>query len=128
MPIAGHLKKNKKITPENIPAATQLFTPHWIVRYLVAKERPLQLIHLAVGDAWTVEDALIRGLRRKDVRKLVAQRKALSSIFQSENSAPMDQDKAMALAKECLLIRADQWREMAEINLVDLEEGLPTMK
>lgn len=29
------LKYNKKITPENIPAATQLFTPHWIVRYLV---------------------------------------------------------------------------------------------
>lgn len=29
------LKENQKITPENIPAATQLFTPHWIVRYLV---------------------------------------------------------------------------------------------
>lgn len=29
------LKKNKKITPENIPAATQLFTPHWIVKYLI---------------------------------------------------------------------------------------------
>lgn len=29
------LKKNQKITPGNIPAATQLFTPHWIVRYLV---------------------------------------------------------------------------------------------
>jgi len=29
------LKKNQKITPENIPAATQLFTPHWIVRYLI---------------------------------------------------------------------------------------------
>jgi len=29
------LKTNQKITPENIPAATQLFTPHWIVRYLV---------------------------------------------------------------------------------------------
>ncbi len=29
------LKKNIKITPQNIPAATQLFTPHWIVRYLV---------------------------------------------------------------------------------------------
>jgi len=28
------LKKNKKVTPDNIPAATQLFTPHWIVRYL----------------------------------------------------------------------------------------------
>jgi hypothetical protein len=31
----GLKKKNKKITPENIPAATQLFTPHWIVKYLV---------------------------------------------------------------------------------------------
>lgn len=29
------LKTNQKIGPENIPAATQLFTPHWIVRYLV---------------------------------------------------------------------------------------------
>lgn len=28
-------KKKQKVTPENIPAATQLFTPHWIVRYLV---------------------------------------------------------------------------------------------
>jgi hypothetical protein len=33
--IFAGLKKNQKITPENIPAATQLFTPHWIVRYLV---------------------------------------------------------------------------------------------
>lgn len=29
------LKKNKKVTPDNIPAATQLFTPHWIVKYVV---------------------------------------------------------------------------------------------
>lgn len=29
------LKKNLKITKENIPAATQLFTPDWIVRYMV---------------------------------------------------------------------------------------------
>ncbi|TGU46813.1 BREX-1 system adenine-specific DNA-methyltransferase PglX [bacterium M00.F.Ca.ET.152.01.1.1] len=33
--VFAGLKKNKKITPENIPAATQLFTPHWVVRYLV---------------------------------------------------------------------------------------------
>jgi hypothetical protein len=33
--VFAGLKKNQKITPENIPAATQLFTPHWIVRYLV---------------------------------------------------------------------------------------------
>ena len=29
------LKKNKKITKERIPSATQLFTPDWIVRYMV---------------------------------------------------------------------------------------------
>ena len=29
------LKKNTKITKENVPAATQLFTPDWIVKYMV---------------------------------------------------------------------------------------------
>lgn len=33
--VFAALKKGKKISPANIPAATQLFTPHWIVRYLV---------------------------------------------------------------------------------------------
>ncbi|PZU19145.1 MAG: BREX-1 system adenine-specific DNA-methyltransferase PglX [Shinella sp.] len=33
--VFAGLKKNIKITADNIPAATQLFTPHWIVRYLV---------------------------------------------------------------------------------------------
>ncbi|WP_211209569.1 BREX-1 system adenine-specific DNA-methyltransferase PglX [Succinimonas amylolytica] len=33
--IFADLKKNIKIEPNNIPAATQLFTPEWIVRYLV---------------------------------------------------------------------------------------------
>ena len=33
--VFAMLKKNKKITPSNIPAATQLFTPHWIVKYMV---------------------------------------------------------------------------------------------
>ncbi len=33
--VFAALKKNVKITKENIPAATQLFTPDWIVRYTV---------------------------------------------------------------------------------------------
>lgn len=33
--VFNGLKKNKKITKENIPAATQLFTPDWIVKYMV---------------------------------------------------------------------------------------------
>ena len=33
--VFAALKKGKKISSENIPAATQLFTPSWIVKYLV---------------------------------------------------------------------------------------------
>ena len=33
--VFAALKKNAKNTKENIPAATQLFTPDWIVRYMV---------------------------------------------------------------------------------------------
>jgi type II restriction/modification system DNA methylase subunit YeeA len=33
--VFAALKKNVKITKENIPAATQLFTPAWIVKYMV---------------------------------------------------------------------------------------------
>jgi type II restriction/modification system DNA methylase subunit YeeA len=33
--VFADVKKNKRITKENIPAATQLFTPDWIVKYMV---------------------------------------------------------------------------------------------
>ncbi|MDE5737838.1 MAG: BREX-1 system adenine-specific DNA-methyltransferase PglX [Oscillospiraceae bacterium] len=33
--VFADMKKNIKISKENIPAATQLFTPDWIVRYMV---------------------------------------------------------------------------------------------
>ena len=33
--VFAALKRNVKITKENIPAATQLFTPKWIVKYMV---------------------------------------------------------------------------------------------
>ena len=33
--VFAQFKKNKKAGADEIPAATQLFTPHWIVRYLV---------------------------------------------------------------------------------------------
>lgn len=33
--VFAALKENQKIEAKDIPAATQLFTPHWIVRYLV---------------------------------------------------------------------------------------------
>lgn len=33
--VFANFKKGKKAEPQDIPAATQLFTPNWIVRYLV---------------------------------------------------------------------------------------------
>jgi type II restriction/modification system DNA methylase subunit YeeA len=33
--VFAELKNNIKVSKENIPAATQLFTPNWIVRYMV---------------------------------------------------------------------------------------------
>lgn len=37
--VFAALKNNVKISKENIPAATQLFTPDWIVRYMVENSR-----------------------------------------------------------------------------------------
>lgn len=46
------LKKNVKITKERIPAATQLFTPDWIVRYMVENSLGrLWIEHLRANDS-----------------------------------------------------------------------------
>ena len=55
--VFGGLKKNQKITPENIPAATQLFTPHWIVRYLVEN---------SLGRLWMLNRPQSRLVERMD--------------------------------------------------------------
>ena len=52
------LKKNVKITKERIPAATQLFTPDWIVRYMVENSVGRSWIeHLRAVDPTTDEKA-----------------------------------------------------------------------
>ena len=50
------LKKNVKITKERIPAATQLFTPDWIVRYMVEN---------SLGRLW-IESELARHSERSE--------------------------------------------------------------
>lgn len=52
------LKKNVKITKERIPAATQLFTPDWIVRYMVENSvGRIWIEHLRAVDPSTNEKA-----------------------------------------------------------------------
>ena len=53
------LKKNIKITKERIPAATQLFTPDWIVRYMVENSvGRIWIEHLRAVDPKTDEKAI----------------------------------------------------------------------
>lgn len=47
------LKKNIKISKERIPAATQLFTPDWIVRYMV--ENSLGRLFIVDSGKWLVD-------------------------------------------------------------------------
>lgn len=53
------LKKNVKITKERIPAATQLFTPDWIVRYMVENSvGRIWIEHLRAVDSSIDEKAI----------------------------------------------------------------------
>ena len=54
--VFANLKKNIKISKENIPAATQLFTPDWIVRYMVENSLGRIFINSKTGK-WTGSEA-----------------------------------------------------------------------
>lgn len=49
--------------------------------YMVWNTKPLELIHVAIGDAWQVEEALIRGLRLADIREQVRRAAAMRALF-----------------------------------------------
>lgn len=60
------LKKNVKITKERIPAATQLFTPDWIVRYMVENSvGRIWIEHLRAVDPSTDEKTTAERFRWK---------------------------------------------------------------
>jgi hypothetical protein len=50
-------------------------------QYLVWRTRPLELIWLEVGDSWSVEEALERGLRLTDVHSMVEAQKRIRQLF-----------------------------------------------
>lgn len=60
------LKKNVKITKERIPAATQLFTPDWIVRYMV--ENSLGRIFVE----WSLKGSELSEAERSEKEKALA--------------------------------------------------------
>lgn len=83
------LKKNIKITKERIPAATQLFTPDWIVRYMVEN---------SLGRVW------IDHLRAVDES---ADEKKISEEFGWKYYLPEAEQEA-DVAAELVKVRADR--------------------
>ena len=71
--VFAALKKNVKITKENIPAATQLFTPDWIVRYMVEN---------SLGRLWLEE--------HPDVKELLLPTEEEQSAYVAGNRDPED--------------------------------------
>ncbi len=54
--------------------------------YMVFRTKPLSLLWIPLGDAWSLPDYQLRGLRVKDVRELVRSDKALADLFASKNN------------------------------------------
>lgn len=49
--------------------------------YIITAEDPLTIQHVDIGDAWTVEPALIRGLNRADVEDMVKRERSIRALF-----------------------------------------------
>ena len=90
--VFAALKQNVKITRENIPAATQLFTPDWIVKYMV--ENSLGRLWLERGKSalssfkwkYYIEEAE----QEPEVIKQLAVLRAQSSISRPEDIKIID--------------------------------------
>jgi hypothetical protein len=54
--------------------------------YMVWSTRPLELVWIEVGDAWSVEDALIRGTTIADVRAKVKMERSRRALFAKKES------------------------------------------
>ncbi len=53
--------------------------------YMVTSEKPLRLAHVDVGDGYSVENSLIRGLNLADVRSMVDQARRWKQAFEATN-------------------------------------------
>lgn len=50
--------------------------------YMIWSHKPCALIHLPIGDAWSIPDAHARGLRISDLRQQVTAEKRLAAAFE----------------------------------------------
>ena len=108
------LKKNVKITKENIPAATQLFTPDWIVRYMVENSLGRLYISnkLSVGsgqnsEQWSVESEQRRIEREKELAEQMGWKYYLPEAEQTKE-----------VRAELNKLTTDNW-ELSTLKVID---------
>lgn len=93
--VFAALKKNVKITKEEIPAVTQLFTPDWIVRYMVENSLGRLWINHLEGDQsmWHPEDGKPHSIdeHEPEIRSFKAQWK----YYLDEAEQPEDRDDTL---------------------------------
>ncbi|MGN1026320.1 MAG: BREX-1 system adenine-specific DNA-methyltransferase PglX, partial [Faecousia sp.] len=99
--VFAALKKNVKITKENIPAATQLFTPDWIVRYMVENSLGRLWVDHNAGSARDEYDE-----RPGDLNELMISRWKYY-LFDAPQE-PEVQSKIDAIRKECAAVTPEQ--------------------
>ena len=56
-------------------------------QYMVWKLRPLELVHLDLGDGWNIPAAHARGLKVSDIREMVGREEAWSLLFSKKKEA-----------------------------------------
>ena len=85
--VFAALKKNVKITKDNIPAATQLFTPDWIVRYMVENSLGRTYIRYKMSvtsGQWTVVSEEERQAKEKEIAESLGWKYYLPEAKQTE--------------------------------------------
>ena len=106
--VFANLKKNIKISKENIPAATQLFTPDWIVRYMV--ENSLGRLHVesvvssqwsGASGQWSEENEKERIEKEKEIAEQMGWKYYLPEAEQSS----VDRDQCSVISGQCSVDR-----------------------
>ena len=102
--VFANLKKNIKISAENIPAATQLFTPDWIVRYMV--ENSLGRLHVesvldsqwsGASGQWSEENEKERIEKEKEIAEQMGWKYYLPEAEQSS----VVRDQCSVISGQC---------------------------
>lgn len=79
--IKAHTKPVKSTDADLTGALLQWQRADGYALYVVTKHSPLTISHLPIGDAYSVEPALIRGLREADVREQIRRHEAMEALF-----------------------------------------------